>query len=223
MTGHLAAQPAVQRVNLARLPSRQVSTWYNRFALQGRVHLDLECTGLESVRLQVEKGARGSLSDLLQQQKVSSPRALFQRRDLRRPCRVCALAPALTDLFAHPPGTQPVTLALTSVPPERLGRDAAVELSDTGVERLRDLAGRFSSPLYASAFGPVAVFSTTRTAARLACKSLLGLWVPVHLPVDAEKVACAVALAADRHACGARVFSTPEGVELWRLAAAVCA
>lgn len=195
--------------------SRSVAVCYNRFARAGRVHLDVNCRGLE--RLDEDQRAQ-----LLVHTKARALVSLLQRRDGRRPCRMCALAPALAALFTDPPGSQRVTLALTSVPPERLSVEAQAELSPSGIARLEHLAGVHGWPLHASPFGPIAVGSTTRIAARLACQNLLGLWFPTDLPADPDTVACALALAADRHATGERLFSTPEGAHLWRLAAAVC-
>jgi hypothetical protein len=174
----------------------------------GRIHLDRNCEGLE--RIDPEQITRLPLHSL----------RAAARRELRLPCRRCALGPVLHELLDSPLGSVPALVAVASLPRrDRYGRNG--ELSETGVTRIEALARHPGWQLTSTELGPVAFGITTRPTARLIARNLYTL---VSEPTDERcrpaVVACALSLAVDRYGS-----SDPQSEDetVWKIAEALCA
>ena len=149
---------------------KPITAWVVNYSRRSRLHLDPACEGL------------GEDRDLDELELIEFDSLLSLARDPDRlPCRMCALSGVLLDLLRSPKqrGDRWEWVSVASVPLNRLG-DGAAEVSTTGADRLRLVAGAVGWSMYDSPVGPVMVGRAPASIAQLIEENLAVLRMPAR-------------------------------------------
>lgn len=163
-------------------PDGRVAVTSNRYAKLPRYHFDVTCPGLEN--------ANWDLQDTRTFRSVSE---MFEQ-GIGRPCRACALEPALIRYLRSPHtraskrrATVPGRLAVVTFSSQSNPNEANPykyryrEATPSGAERLVRVARELDLPVVDTAAGPVTWTRLTTTAADALGKNLRTIVAPPHV------------------------------------------